>query len=124
MGFAKITNPDAKSIASTARISWNRLYRIRGQGYDSASVMSGVHSGVQTLIKEMVLFPVLFVHCGCHNLKLVINDAVDSVVDNPNIFDVLGEIFSFFRQSLNRWEELRIQDDRGSLTLKKQCETR
>ena len=25
MGFAKITNPDAKGIASTARIPWNRL---------------------------------------------------------------------------------------------------
>ena len=86
--------------------------------------MSGIHSGVQTLIKKMVSFPVPFVHCSCHNLNLVLNDAVDSVVDNPNFFDVLGEIFSFFRQSLNRWEELRVQDDRGSLTLKKQCETR
>ena len=50
-----------------------------------------------------------FVHCGCHNLNLVINDAVDSVVGNRNFFDVLGEIFSFFGQSLNRWEELRVQ---------------
>ena len=76
----------------------------------SASVMSGVHSGVQTLITEMVSFPVPFVHCGCHNLNLVINDAVNSVVDNWNFFDVLGEFFSFFGQSLNKWwEELIVQ---------------
>ena len=77
---------------------------------------------MQTLIKEMISFPVPFVHCGCHNLSLVINDVVVSVVDNRNFFDVLGEIFSFFGQSLNRWEELRVQADRGSLTLKKLCE--
>jgi len=128
MGFVKITNPDAIGIASTARTFIESLgidiHKIRGQGYDGASVMSGVHSGVQTLIKEMVSFPVPFVHCGCHNLNLVINDAVESVVDNRNFFDVLGEIFSFFGQSLNRWEELRVQADRGSLTLNKLCETR
>ena len=86
--------------------------------------MSGVHTGVQTLIKEMVSFLVPFVHCGCHNLNLVINDALDSVVNNRNFFDVLGEMFSFFGQSLNRWEKLRAQADRGSLTLKKLCATR
>ena len=99
MGFVKITNPDAKGVASTARTFIESLgidfHRIRGQGYDGATVISGVHSGVQTLIKEMVSFPVPFVHCGCHNLNLVINDAVDSVMDNRNFFDVLGAIFSF-----------------------------
>jgi len=128
MGFVEIINPDAKGIALTARTFIESLgidfHRIRGQGYDGVSVMSGIHSGVQTLIKEMVSFPVPFVHCGCHNLNLVINDAVESVVDNRNFFDVLGEIFSFFGQSLNRWEELRVQADRGSLTLNKLCETR
>ena len=42
MGFAKITNPDAKGIASTARTFIESLgidfHRIRGQGYDSAVV--------------------------------------------------------------------------------------
>ena len=128
MGFVKITNPDTNGIASTARTFIESLgidfHRIRGQGYDGASVMSGVHSGVQTLLKEMVSFPVPFVHRCCHNLNLVINDAVDSVEDNRNFFVVLGAIFSFFRQSLNRWEKLKVQADRGSLTLKKLCKTR
>ena len=102
MGSVKITNPDTKGIASTARTFIESLgidfRRIRGLGYDGASVMSGVHSGVQTLIKEMVSFPVLFVHCGCPNLNLVINDAVDSVVDNQNFFDeLLRRNFQFFR---------------------------
>jgi len=84
MGFVKIINPDAKGIALTASTFIESLgidfHRIRGKGYYGPSVMSGVHTGVQTLITEMVSFPVPFVHCGCHNLNLVINDAVDSVV--------------------------------------------
>ena len=128
VGFVKISNADAKGIASTARSFIESLridvQRIRGQVYDGASVMIWVHSGVQTLIKEMISFPVPFMNCGCHNLNLVINDAVDTIMDNKNFFGVLKEIFSFFRQSLNRWGELRVEADRGSLTLKKLCETR
>ena len=52
------------------------LSRIRGQGYDGASVMSGIRGGVQKLIKDMCSSPVPFVHCASHNLNLVINDAV------------------------------------------------
>lgn len=36
--------------------------RIRERGYDGASAMSGVHSRVQTLIKETITFPASFVH--------------------------------------------------------------
>ena len=32
------------------------------QGYDGASVMSGVYGGVQRLIKDMCTSPVPFVH--------------------------------------------------------------
>ena len=128
MGFVKVTSPDAKGIASTAKNFIETLGidfgKIRGQGYDGASVMSGVHAGVQSLIQEASSSPVPFVHCGCHNLNLVINDAVDSVVENKGFFGVLKEIFNYFGQSLNRWEELRMEADPGSLTLKRLCETR
>ena len=61
----------------------------------------------------MVTAPDPFVHCGSHNLNLVINNAV-------NFFGLLRELFTFFASSLNRWREVEIR----SLTLKKLCTTR
>lgn len=40
-----------------------------GQGYDGASVMSGMRSGVQTRIKEVAKHA-FYVHCSAHCLKL------------------------------------------------------
>ena len=71
------------------------------QGIRFASVTSGVHSGLQFMIEEMVSFPVPFVHCGCYNLNLNINDAVDTV--DKDFFGLLRDISSLFGQSLNRW---------------------
>ena len=86
--------------------------------------MSGIHAGVQTLIRSMVTAPVPFVHCGSHNLSLVINDAVNSVVEKENFFGLLRELFTFFASSLNRWRELGFKAEKKSLTLKKLCTTR
>jgi len=48
-----------------------------GQGYDCVEVMSGQHSGVQTLIRSN--FPnAVYVHCCAHNLNLVISDVAKS----------------------------------------------
>ena len=69
--------------------------RQRGQGYDGASVMSGVRGGVQKLIKDMCESPVPFVHCVSHNLNLVINDAVEGVAHNEKFFNIMQEIFNF-----------------------------
>ena len=93
LGFTKVTDPNAVGIASTAEkfikdlgIDFNKL---RGQGYDGASVMSGIHAGVQALVKKLVEAPVPFVHCGCHTLNLVINDAATSVTENEKFFMLL-----------------------------------
>jgi hypothetical protein len=128
LGFVQLDDATANGIVSTTKAFLQGLgvnfSKIRGQGYDGASVMSGIHAGVQKLIKSMVTTPVPFVHCGSHNLNLVINDAVNSVVENNNFFGLLREIFSFFAPSLNRWRELGLEAEKGSLTLKKLCTTR
>ena len=53
MGFSKVISPDAKGITSTANNFIEVLEidfgKIRGQGYDGASVMSGIHAGVKNL---------------------------------------------------------------------------
>ena len=128
LGFVKKVDSKAEGIASTAKNFFEGVglsfSQIRGQGYDGANVMSGIHAGVQRLIKDMVDNPVPFVHCGCLNLNLVIKDSVDSVSENEKFFAVLREVFSFFGSSLNRWRELKVHSDPGSLTLKKLCVTR
>ena len=72
--------------------------KIRGQGYDGASVMSGDKGGVNVYISRHleqngVLFPAPFVHCASHNLNLVVNDAVESNVLSVSFFGVLAETF-------------------------------
>ena len=128
LGFVKLDDATATGIVSTTKAFLESLginfSKIRGQGYDGASVMSGIHTGVQTLIKSIVTAPVPFVHCGSHNLNLVINDAVNSVVENENFFGLLRELFTFFAFSLNRWRELCFEAEKRSLTLKKLCTTR
>ena len=75
LGFVKKVDSKAEGIASTAKNFFEGVglsfSQIRGQGYDGANVMSGIHAGVQRLIKDMVDNPVPFVHCGCLNLNLV-----------------------------------------------------
>lgn len=53
------------------------INKCRGQGYDGASVMSGVYSGVQKRIKDKVP-TASYVHCCAHNFNLVISDAAKS----------------------------------------------
>ena len=81
--------------------------KIRGQGYNGASVMSGDKEGVNVYISRHleqngVLSPAPFVHCASHNLSLVVNDAVESNLLSVSFFGVLAETFSFFDRSINR----------------------
>ena len=87
--------------------------RIRGQGYDGASVISGSKGGVNVLISnylksEGVTSPAPFVHCASHNLNLVLNYAVECNADSINFFSDLEEIYNFFNKSINRTAELNI----------------
>ena len=123
LGFVEVTAADAQGLVDTTKKYLEKLgvdfKKIRAQGYDGASVMSGVRGGVQKLIKNLSESPVPFVHCASHNLNLVINDSVSSIAQNENFFSAMQEIFNFFGRSLNRWRELSIQGESGSLTLKK-----
>lgn len=46
------------------------LSNLRGQGYDGASTIGGVN----VKIKEKVCEQVLYVHCSCHALNLVLHN--------------------------------------------------
>ena len=64
-----------------------------GQGYDSAFVMSGKHSGVSARIKNSVRFA-FYVHCNAHCLNLVLVDAVKSVPETVNFFAHLQKLYN------------------------------
>jgi len=89
------------------------LKKIRGLGFDGASVMSGSKGGTQKLFRDVVhgsvtTSPVPFVHCALHHYNLVINDLVEATVGGVTFFGTLSEIFNFFSCSLNRWAELAL----------------
>lgn len=72
IGFVELTKTDAETIAQSI-LSCMELWglditKLRGQGYDGASVMSGHVSGVQSRIRE-VSPKAVYVHCRSHNLN-------------------------------------------------------
>ena len=124
LGFISVTDGTAAGLVGTTckYIEDIGLYmeKLRGQAYNGASVMSGVYNGVQKRIKDRSSMPVPYIHCAAHNLNLVINDAVDSAVNNG----VIQSIYVFFSSSINRSRDLQLLAVDSSLSLKKLCVTR
>ncbi|KAF0763559.1 zinc finger MYM-type protein 1-like, partial [Aphis craccivora] len=126
MGFTNITDQSAKGIEDAI---------MKDQGYDGASVMSGVYNGLQKRICEREPNAV-YVHCAAHNLNLVLKDAV--CVQPIQIFlDNIQHLYTFFSSSIKRWDlllnvnSLSSQNNRSSSsklekipTLKRLCPTR
>jgi len=73
----------------------------RGQRYDSASAMSGIHAGVQRRIKDLSS-NALFAPCGSHSLNLASVHAVGSSKWSYSFFCCGGKNL-FFSASTHRW---------------------
>ncbi|XP_042907739.1 zinc finger MYM-type protein 1-like [Parasteatoda tepidariorum] len=99
------------------------LKKCVGQGFDGASVMSGVYNGVQKHIKD-IQPNAEYVHCATHNLNLVINDGVSSCVETQIFFVTLQDLYNFFGSSIKRWDLLSKFTDESDTTLKKLNPTR
>ena len=70
------------------------ISNLRGQCYDGASNVSGVHSGLQARIKE--LSPsALFTHCYAHVLNLVIVDTMNNNRTAKDFFGTLQNLYVF-----------------------------
>jgi Domain of unknown function (DUF4371) len=94
-----------------------------GQGYDGASVMSGVYNGVQTRIKRIQPHAE-YVHCASHNLNLVINDCVSGCPEVSSFFATLQRIYTFFGNSINRWDLLSSFTSESEITIERLNPTR
>ncbi|CAF3882931.1 unnamed protein product [Rotaria sp. Silwood1] len=98
----------------------------RGQGYDGAATMSGIHDGVAANIlrKQKKAY---FVHCNVHSLDLALQDlAKESIAINVAI-NITKDIVNFVRRSpkrLNIAEKLSYDLSISSSQLKPLCPTR
>lgn len=92
----------------------------RGQGYDNAATMAGVHSGVQARIRE--LNPkALFVPCANHSLNLCGVHSFATVPSCVTFFGTLERLYVFFSGSTHRWDILLAN---VQVTVKRLAETR
>ena len=92
----------------------------RGLGFDNAATMSGIHTGVQTRIRELNPLAV-FVPCCNHSLNLV---GVHAAEVNPEVitfFGTLDRLFAFFSQSTGRWDVMKRH---LQISLKRHADTR
>ncbi|CAH2274965.1 zinc finger MYM-type 1-like [Pelobates cultripes] len=77
----------------------------RGQGYDNAATMAGIHGGVQAKIKEIIP-NALFMPCANHSLNLCGVHSFGSVASCVTFFGTLERGYSFFSVSTHRVELL------------------
>uniref|UniRef100_H3A7B8 DUF4371 domain-containing protein n=1 Tax=Latimeria chalumnae TaxID=7897 RepID=H3A7B8_LATCH len=67
------------------------ISKCRGQGYDGASNMSGVYSGVQARISKKEP-NAEYVHCATHNLHLTLNDSVRGIPEVKHFYDMIERL--------------------------------
>ncbi|CAG2222785.1 unnamed protein product [Mytilus edulis] len=105
MGFVEPDKTDAENIAGnilTYLDKWGlEIEKLRGQGYDGASVMSGHVNGVQTRIRRTSP-RAYYVHCRSHNLNLVVTQSCKVVHPIRNIMDNVVQLTWFICASANR----------------------
>ncbi|KAL4108147.1 hypothetical protein QTP88_018393 [Uroleucon formosanum] len=100
------------------------LPKLRGQGYDGAANISGVYSGVLARLKSKHKLAT-YIHCAFYNLNLVLNDAMNSSTEVKNFFGLVEKMYTFFSNSIKRWQLLLSSESSDiSITLKRLCTTR
>lgn len=102
---------------------------IISQGYDGAANLSGIHRGLQALIKKDAPNSI-YTHCFSHILNLTLTQAASSCPEAVNLFGLFDRIAVFFGQSYKRmakWRKTVIENHVGSdkmLRLQKIGQTR
>ncbi|XP_045178153.2 zinc finger MYM-type protein 1-like [Mercenaria mercenaria] len=86
------------------------ITKMRGQGYDGASNMSGCHRGVQARVQQLVP-QAMYVHCKAHSLNLSIVHACKEVLVR-NLLDTVQQIGFAFKYSAKRL--LAFQEELGN----------
>lgn len=106
------------------------LSQCRGQAFDGASNMSGIHNGVQALIKREERRAV-YVHCLAHSLNLCVQEVAKKCITVRDIMDFIFELVQLIKFSPKRshlFESLRkdvvINGGESTPRLRTLCPTR
>lgn len=97
-GFINVSenqNPQSLTSAIVCFLKKNNLHNVPiiPQSYDGASVMSGVHGGVQKKIQEKYPFAI-YTRCMAHRTNLVVIDMCKSVNVNMKYYNILYKYIS------------------------------
>jgi hypothetical protein len=105
VGMYSTPKTDAATLTSIITDALCRLNLpiccLRGQCYDGASNMAGVHSGVQRRILELQPKAV-YVHCTSHSLNLALQDASARVRSIRDALCFTNDLANYFRDSAKR----------------------
>jgi len=116
ISFVKMERVRAVDIASAIILCIENLglslHNLRGQGYDGASTMSGVRSGVQARIREKQP-KALYTHCAGHSLNLAILNSC-SIVPITNCIDQIKSFTLWVRNSDKRSGLLKAVLEKGT----------
>lgn len=106
LGFVQLKETNAAAITDkllTKLSEWNlELSKLRGKGFDGASVMSGHVSGVTTRIQQALPKAKYFTHCRSHCLNLVIVSSCNNVPEVKNFMDAFRKLSVFVNSSHKR----------------------
>ena len=72
---------------------------IVSQSYDGASVISGLHSGLQARMNKTCARTVLYVHCFLHKISLVVVEVMTSIEEIGDYFSTTSSLYSFFKRA-------------------------
>nr|KAJ0219001.1 hypothetical protein LSAT_V11C300155530 [Lactuca sativa] len=110
VGLRNVNDTSALSLKATIydMLSKRNLSpsRIRGQGYDGASNMSGAFNGLKTLIMNETK-SAHFVHCFAHQLQLVLVFVAKNHTTVNDSFDVVSRLLNIIGSSYKRRAKLR-----------------
>lgn len=125
LGFLQLKEKNAEALTKLIleKLAEDQLdiQDIRGQGYDNAATMSGVHRGVQRRILDLNPLATYF-PCNNHSLNLAGVHSAQVSVNATTFFGTLNRLFVFFSSSTHRWEIMKEHVPRK--TVKRECETR
>lgn len=130
LGLYELESQDAQHISTVIldvllRCNLN-VDACRGQDYDGAATMSGVHNGVAANILRKRK-KVYFVHCNAHSLDWALHDLTKESVAIDIALNITKDIVNFVRRSpkrLNIAEKLSFDMSNNSSRLEPLCPTR
>ncbi|XP_065651179.1 uncharacterized protein LOC136079371 [Hydra vulgaris] len=93
---------------------------LRGQFYDNAKKMSGIYSGVQARIKDVISLAD-FVPCSTYSLNLIGMCAASCCEEANNFFSFIQNLYVYFSSLTYRWSLLKKYNNS---TLKSLSDTR